>query len=215
MYVKDKMITELISVSEDTSINQAIDLMKDKNLHRIPVVKDGKLVGLITKGLIAKKTASDATTLEVFELNYLLEKMKVGSIMEKKLITINGAALLEDAASLMLSNDIGCLPVITEDNTLVGIITQNDLLASFLDILGYSSIGSRLEIEVTDRLGVIGEISKILVNYKVNTTHIGVYTQPNNKYQLVYRIDSIASDELINELNSNGFKVTSVSKNIN
>ncbi|MEG1066423.1 MAG: CBS and ACT domain-containing protein, partial [Erysipelotrichaceae bacterium] len=209
------MITELISVSEDTSINQAIDLMKDKNLHRIPVVKDGKLVGLITKGLIAKKTASDATTLEVFELNYLLEKMKVGSIMEKKLITINGAALLEDAASLMLSNDIGCLPVITEDNTLVGIITQNDLLASFLDILGYSSIGSRLEIEVTDRLGVIGEISKILVNYKVNTTHIGVYTQPNNKYQLVYRIDSIASDELINELNSNGFKVTSVSKNIN
>ncbi|MEG2684926.1 MAG: CBS and ACT domain-containing protein [Erysipelotrichaceae bacterium] len=215
MYVKDKMITELISVSEDTSINQAIDLMKDKNLHRIPVVKDGKLVGLITKGLIAKKTASDATTLEVFELNYLLEKMKVGSIMEKKLITINGDALLEDAASLMLSNDIGCLPVITEDNTLVGIITQNDLLASFLDILGYSSIGSRLEIEVTDRLGVIGEISKILVNYKVNTTHIGVYTQPNNKYQLVYRIDSIASDELINELNSNGFKVTSVSKNIN
>ncbi|MEG0314831.1 MAG: CBS and ACT domain-containing protein [Erysipelotrichaceae bacterium] len=215
MYVKDKMITELISVSEDTSINQAIDLMKNKNLHRIPVVKDGKLVGLITKGLISKKTASDSTTLEVFELNYLLEKMKVGSIMEKKLVTINGDALLEDAASLMLSNDIGCLPVVTEDNTLVGIITQNDLLSSFLDILGYRSIGSRLEIEVTDRLGVIGEISKILVNYKVNTTHIGVYTQPNNKYQLVYRIDSIASDELINELNSNGFKVTSVSKNIN
>lgn len=214
MLIKDKMTANPITVNVNDVISKASDLMTEKNLHRIPVIDQGKLVGLVTKGLITSKGVGGATSLSIFELNYLLNKTPVKDVMikSKKLITIQEDQLLEDAASLMLKHDIGCLPVVDKAGALVGIITQNDLFRAFLDLLGWDHKGSRIEIAVKDDVGVIGEISKIFVDNKANISHIGVYRDNPEECNLVLRTNVYDTDKLEADLNAADYKVTSVFK---
>ena len=214
MLVKDKMTANPITVNVNDVISKASDLMTEKNLHRIPVIDQGKLVGLVTKGLITSKGVGGATSLSIFELNYLLNKTPVKDVMikSKKLITIQEDQLLEDAASLMLKHDIGCLPVVDNTGALVGIITQNDLFRAFLDLLGWDHKGSRIEITVKDDVGVIGEISKIFVNNHANISHIGVYRDNPEECNLVLRTNVYETEKLEADLNASDYKVASVFK---
>ncbi len=210
MYVKNKMTVNPIVVTSTDVISKASDLMTEKNLHRIPVVDNGKLVGLVTKGLISSNVGG-TTSLSIFELNYLLNKTPVRDIMikAKKLVTIHQDELLEEAALLMLKHDIGCLPVINDMGELVGILTQNDLFAAFLDLLGWES-GSRIVVKVKDGIGVIGDISKIYVKNNANMTHIGVYRTDLENCEVVIRTELADTKQLEKDLNENGFLVTSI-----
>ena len=123
MIIKDRMTKNLITITKNENINKAMDIMAAHGLHRLPVVEGKKLVGLLTKSMISQKGASKATSLSIFELNYLLSKITVSTIMEKKVITIYEDQLFEDAADLMLRYDIGCLPVLNKKNELVIIAT--------------------------------------------------------------------------------------------
>ena len=116
MYVKNKMTKDPICIDISSKISEAVDLMSEHGLHRLPVVKGGKLAGLLTEGQIARKEPSKATSLSIYELNYLLSKTSVDAIMIRDVITIHEDRLLEDAALLMLRHDIGCLPVINDSN---------------------------------------------------------------------------------------------------
>ncbi len=136
MSVSDFMTKTVVTVDSQTTIFDAVDLMKQHDIHRLPVVDDGKLVGLITEGTIAEATPSKATSLSVYEMNYLLNKTTVADIMLKKVTTIEPDALLEDAISVMRSENVGVLPVM-DDDALVGIITNNDIFDAFLKITGY------------------------------------------------------------------------------
>ena len=159
MFVKDNMTKDPVCITPESTISQVIDLMSEKGLHRLPVVNGKRIVGLVTEGTISASGASKATSLSIFELNYLLSKTTVDTIMIKNVITINENALMEDAAMKMLKNDIGCLPVVDDDGEISGILTQNDVFNAFLEILGYREEGSRITIRVKDELGAIGEIS--------------------------------------------------------
>lgn len=211
MYVKTRMTVNPVVVSSSDVISKASDLMTEKGLHRIPVVDNGKLVGLVTKGLITSNGVGGATSLSIFELNYLLNKTPVRDIMikAKKLVTINQDELLEEAALLMLKHDIGCLPVVDEVGNLVGIITQNDLFAAFLDVLGWEN-GSRIVIKMKDTIGEVGEVSKVFVKNNANITHIGVYHNDSENVEVVIRTELLNTKELEADLEENGFKVLSV-----
>lgn len=215
MYVKNKMTKDPICIDINSKISEAVDLMSEKNLHRLPVVNGKKLVGLLTEGQISRKGPSKATSLSIYELNYLLSKTSVDAIMIKDAITIHEDRFLEDAALLMLKHDIGCLPVVNDANEVVGILTQNDVFAAFLDILGYRERGSRISIEVEDKLGAIGEISKVFVNNQCNITHVGVYRLENSLAEIIFRIDTFNTDALEKELTEAGFKVLNITKNPN
>ncbi len=123
--------------------------------------------------------------------------------------------ILEDAALLMYKHDIGCLPVVNDANEVVGILTSNDVLSAFLDILGYRTSGSRVCIEVKDELGTIGKISEIFVRNNCNITHLGVYSQHNGFADMIIRIDTFQTDALASDLEANGYKVLSITKNPN
>src|SRR5699024_1123073 len=123
MTVRDFMTEKLITVTPQTPIFDAIDLMKKHDIHRLPVMEDDKLVGLITQGVIQESMPSKATSLSVFEMNYLINKTKVGDVMLKNVTTIAADALLEDAIKVMRTKSIGVLPVM-QDKKLVGIITN-------------------------------------------------------------------------------------------
>ncbi|MEG0095739.1 MAG: CBS and ACT domain-containing protein [Erysipelotrichaceae bacterium] len=215
MYVKDKMTKEPISISGDAKISEVVDLMSEHHLHRVPVVNQGKLVGLVTGSLISQKGPTKATSLSIFELNYLLSKTSVDTIMIRDVITINENRFLEDAALLMLNHDIGCLPVLNDQNELVGIMTQNDVFAAFLDVLGYREHGSRICIEVKDKIGAIGEISEVFVRNKINISHVGVYSLKNEMAEIIFRVETIQTDLLEKDLIESGYKVLNVSKNPN
>lgn len=215
MYVKNRMTKNPICIDVNSKISEAVDLMSEKNLHRLPVVKNGKLVGLVTESLISKRGASKATSLSIYELNYLLSKTSVDAIMIKDVVTIHENRLFEDAALLMTKHDIGCLPVVNDENDVVGILTNNDVFNAFLDLLGYRETGSRVCVEVKNNIGAMGEISEVFVRNQCNITHVGVYKEENGVVSMIFRIGTFNTDILVDDLNKSGFKVLNVTKNPN
>ena len=213
MYVRNRMTKNPICIDVNAKISDVVDVMNEHHLHRLPVIKGKKLVGLVTESMISKKGAFSSTSLSIYELNYLLSKTSVDAIMVKDVITVHEDRYLEDAALLMFNHDIGCLPVVNDDNDIVGILTSNDVLSSFLDMLGYRTRGSRVCIEVKDEIGTIGDISKIFVDNNCNISHLGVYNQHNGYSDIIFRIDTLQTDQLAKDLEANGYKVLDITKN--
>lgn len=164
MSVKDFMSADLVVVDPQTKIFDAVDLMKKHDIHRLPVIDNGKLVGLITEGTIQEALPSKATSLSVYEANYLLNKTVVADVMIKDVKTIHPKAQLEDAVYTMRQNNIAVLPVLDNDQ-LVGIITNNDIFDAFLKLAGYHEGGSRIQVRIQeDKKGVLAEIAKVLAD---------------------------------------------------
>ncbi|MGK0552428.1 CBS and ACT domain-containing protein [Enterococcus faecalis] len=164
MSVSDFMTRNVIVVAPDLKIFDAVNLMKQHNIHRLPVVKEGQLVGLITEGTIQSAMPSKATSLSVYEVNYLLNKTTVNDVMVKAVQTIQPEASLEDAIYQMRTNNIGVLPVM-EKSHLAGIITNNDIFDAFLKITGYNDGGTRVQLRIPeDHKGILADITKLLAD---------------------------------------------------
>ncbi|HOJ12640.1 MAG TPA: CBS domain-containing protein, partial [Clostridiales bacterium] len=152
MNVKSRMTSNPYIISPDATIAEALEIMRKNNIRRLPVVKNGKLVGIVTEREMQEVTPSKATTLSVFELNYLLSKTKVSAVMTRDVITVSPDSLLEEAAVLMRDNRVGALPVI-QDDRVVGIITETNIFDAFIDLLGFRDSGTRISVEVEDSPG--------------------------------------------------------------
>lgn len=208
MYVKYRMTANPYTVTPDATIAETLDLMRTKKIRRVPVVKNGKLVGIITERKLLEVSPSPATTLSIFEINYLLSKTKIESVMSKDVVTVTPDTLLEEASLKMREYDIGGLPVV-ENGKLVGIITETDIFDSFIEIMGFKDFGSRIAVEFPeDRPGVLAKVAAIIANFDVNINHLAVF-----RNQLIVRINTTNVDEILKALEGNGFKVISVLKN--
>lgn len=208
MSIKDFMSTEVITVSPQTPIFDAVDLMKQHQIHRLPVVEGGKLVGLITEGVIQGAMPSKATSLSVYEVNYLLNKTNVKDIMIKQVETIGPDALLEDGIVKMRSNNIGVLPVVEADKV-IGIITNNDIFDAFLKITGYYAGGTRvtLAIEKDDR-GILANITKVLAQEGFSILTI-VVNRESDKTIVEIQVESKELKQVESSLTAAGYQVVS------
>lgn len=205
--VKDFMTRDVICVERDTKISEVLDLMRFHHIHRIPVVnKDNELVGLITEGMIAGQ-GNSATSLSIYELNYLLSKTEVKTVMVRKVHSIYQDDLMEQAAAKLLKYDVGCLPVVDENNKVTGILTQNDVFKAFLDVLGWEKGGTRLTVEAPDVVGGLEKIASIFADNNINLYNIGVYDSTNGIASMVIQCDSKDPAKVIAGLNEAGFKV--------
>ncbi len=213
MYVKDKMTVNVVTVKKEYAVPSAIDIMHTNKLHRLPVVDDaGKIVGLLTKKAITSCTPSDSSSLSVFELNYLLNKFKVGDIMCKEPVTIGPDALLEEAAAKMVGESVGCLPVVKDDGTLVGIITDKDILGQFADLLGYNQDGTRYVILIKeDKAGILNAISKCFMDKNISISHLAVYNTVRGIEVVVIATGDNSAD-CKDALKEAGWNVTSTKK---
>ena len=170
MAVKDFMAKRVVYVSPQTTVAAAADIMREKGLRRLPVIENDKLVGLITEGTMADASPSKATSLSIYEMNYLLNKTKVGDIMIKNVLTVSKYASLEDAIYIMLQNKVGVLPVVDNDQ-ISGIITDKDVFRAFLEISGYGQAGIRIGLEVLDTPRVLEKLpTSFLV--KISTLNV-------------------------------------------
>lgn len=211
MYVKNYMTAEVITISEETKILEALDLMKDHQIHRLPVTKDGQIKGLVTEGIIQENSPSTATSLSIHEMNYLLTKTAVGDIMLKNMITIAPDALLEEAADTMRKNQVSVLPVIGTDHKLVGIITEKDIFAAFLDLLGYYNQGTRVVVDIKDdHTGILEKLTHLFTEEQMNIDQIAVYRQAGLT-QVVIQVASVEVAKIKQKLMDNGYTVSSCS----
>ena len=163
MAVKDFMTRKVVYISPNTTIAHAADMMREQELHRLPVIENDQLVGLVTEGTIAEASPSKATSLSIYEMNYLLNKTKVGDVMIRDVVTISQFASLEDATYLMLKNKIGILPVV-DNEQLYGVITDRDIFKAFLEVSGYGEEGVRLRFVTENKVGVLEQIILSLIH---------------------------------------------------
>jgi CBS domain-containing protein len=140
--VKEWMNSPVTSVTTQTPISQAHQIMKEQGIRRLPVVDDGKLVGIITIGDVREASPSDATTLSIWELNYLWAQLTVDKVMTRAVTTVAPDAPLIDAAQLMLDHKVSGLPVVDADGQLVGIITESDIFRMLVKQRGGQSVPS-------------------------------------------------------------------------
>ncbi len=214
MYVKDWMTKNPIVLSPNDSITEAFDAMKKGDFHRVPICQNGKLVGLITGSTLADFAPSKATTLSVYEINSLLNKTKCKDIMICDVHAIGPDALLEEAAEKMNIYNVTCLPVVDENNGIVGIITQKVIFGAFIDLMGYYSCGSRVVIDVPqDEVGILKKLGTVLAESNINITHF-IVTRYDG-VQIVLRTNETDDLKVTSILESHGFKVSDHRSNNN
>ncbi|MDR2247759.1 MAG: CBS and ACT domain-containing protein [Treponema sp.] len=159
MIIRRVMTENLVSIAPDVSVNEARSLMDKEKIGHLPVLdKSGKLVGIVTQKDLIKAGPSSATTLDIYEISYLLSKLKVEKIMERHVITVDENEVVEEAARIMADKHIGCLPVM-KGSLLIGIITDTDLFHVFINAFGARKGGVRIVVSMPDRPGEIARLS--------------------------------------------------------
>ncbi len=210
MYVRNRMTKNPYTIAYDAPITDAVALLREKGLKRLPVVDGEKVVGILTQSDIHKVSPTKATSLSIFEINYLLSKLTVKDAMAKKAITVEVDSLLEEAAVIMRENRIGTLPVV-DGGKLVGIITESDIFDAFIDLLGFKDSGSRITIEAKDVPGAMADIAEIFKSLQVNITHIAVFNGQGFR-DVVIRSEALDTAGLEKKLSEQGYKVKHVLK---
>jgi acetoin utilization protein AcuB len=217
MYVKDHMTKDLKTIDADTSVLKALEIMGKNNFHRLPVTdENGQLIGLITEGLVNESSGKNATSLSIYELNYLLSRTKAGDIMITDVKTITPDAFLEEAASVMLDNAINVLPVVTEGNKVVGIITEKDMFQAFTELMGYKHQGTKFVINCDDVPGIFAKIANLFAENDANLESAAVYHNSERGTEIVVKATGIIPVESMTDiLKEAGFNVTRVIQTTN
>jgi acetoin utilization protein AcuB len=175
MLVGERMRRNPVTVTEDVGIGEALRIMHENKVRRLPVLnRHGKLVGIVSEKDLLQASPSPATSLSIFELNYLLSKLTVKKVMTSPVITVDEQTPLEEAARIMADNRIGGLPVMRGDE-LVGIITETDLFKIFLELLGARDHGVRLTLEVPDRRGLLADLTSAIAGIGGNIVSLGTF----------------------------------------
>lgn len=214
MSVKDYMTKEVISISPEESVAHAADLMRDKGLRRLPVIEKGQLVGLVTEGTMADASPSNATSLSIYEMNYLLNKTKIRDIMIRQVVTVEPDASLEDAIYEMMTYKVGVLPVV-QNNQVVGIITDRDVFKAFLEVSGYGVEGIRVVLLADNAVGVLAKIADCLSQENLNIRRTVVANRSNGKTVIEMQLDGTTASQWLSErLAAAGITVESVLKTL-
>ena len=165
MLVKFWMSKKVIAVNVDDSMDKAIKLMKEKSIKLLPVMKKEQLVGIVTDRDLKRASASDATTLDVHELLYLLTKIRIKEIMTKKPITVPDNFTIEETAEVLLTNKISGVPVVGSTGAMVGIISQSDIFRALISLTGVGKHGIQFSFEIEDRPGSIKDLTDVIRKY--------------------------------------------------
>jgi acetoin utilization protein AcuB len=185
------MMRNPLWVDEEDSMKKAMELLKERGIRHLPVLKDGdKLVGIVSERDIKQASPSSATALEIREIYYLLDKVKVKQIMTRRPYTISSNAPIEEGALIMREKKIGCLPVVDEGR-LVGILTESDILDAFIEAMGVSGPGYRVELALPNRPGILFEVLKLMKDFDANIVSVATaaHDDPEKKV-LILRLET-------------------------
>ncbi len=201
MLVKNWMNEPAITIDKQSSMQDAMNLMKMHRITLLPVMDKNRLVGVLTDRDLKKSSASDATTLEVHELLYLLSSIKVKDIMSPNPISVPPDFTIEETAELLLSNKISGVPVVDNDGGIVGVITHTDLFKVIISLTGIGKRGIQFAFRLEDRQGSILEVAQIIRAFggrmaSILTSYEKAPEGYRNVYIRIYGIDRLKLEEL-------------------
>jgi acetoin utilization protein AcuB len=211
MLVERWMKANPITVGPLDSFRHAMNLIRQRGIRHLPVVEGGRLVGIVTDRDVRQASPSAATSLEVHELHYLLEKIKVRDIMTSEVVTATPEMPIEAAARLMLTHRIGSLPVL-RGMALVGIITETDILSAFVEVMGIQAEQARLELVLEERAGAFLDACRIVQDQGGDIVSVVTATASHRgepKKVMLFRLESVALDPLVKRLEASGHTVLS------
>ncbi len=197
MLVKDRMSKHPLTIDTDATLSETHRYMQEQKIRHLPVVdKTGKLVGLVTEDDLLRAEPSSATSLSVWEIHSLLDRIRVKDVMVRALITTTEDTPIEEAAHLMLDHKIGCLPVLRDDR-LVGIITESDMFRTFMELFAARQKGLRITLEVPDREGELAKVAQAIADQGGYIAACGTFmsTDPT-KWGLVLKVRNVDRDVL-------------------
>jgi acetoin utilization protein AcuB len=203
MRVAKWMTPKPVTLNPSDSIAQAIAVMKEKKIRRIPIVTEaGKLVGIVSDRDLKDVSPSRATTLDIWELHYVLDKLKLADIMTKKPWTVSPETPIESAALLMMEKRVESLPVLDAKGVLVGILTEGDVFRALVEVTGVAKKRTRVSLLLPDKAGSIRDVADICRGqggtiFSILSSSAKV---PAGKRELVMRLECSSTDALRSEL---------------
>lgn len=208
MLVRDWMTADPQTVTAATPVMEAMQKLRDGGYRRLPVVRDGKLVGIVTDRDLKEATPSKATSLSVYELNYLLSKLTIKEVMTAPVMTIGPEDAIEEAALMMESHRVSGLPVV-DHGKLVGILTITDLLRAFVRFLGLREGGTRVTIDLPDEPGVLVRAAEAAPPSNVVAV-VTAGVSEGHRRRLVLRVAGEDADGFPERLKAKGIEVRDV-----
>ena len=189
MLVGERMTHPVISVGPDVPVMDALDMLRREHIRRAPVIENGKLVGFVSENDLRNASPGQATTLSVWEINYLVSKITVRKVMTREVITTIEDTPIEEAARIMADHKVGGLPVL-RDGKVVGIITETDIFKIMLEMLGARQKGVRVSVIVPNVAGEIASLSKAIFELGGNIIALGTSSgaAPSTS-ELVFKVD--------------------------
>ena len=206
MFVRDRMSVPVATITGNTSFPDALKLMRDHQFRRLPVVdKKDRLVGIVSERDLLHAAPSDATSLSIWETQYLLATLEIKTIMTKEVIATTPDAPVEDAARLMVANKIGGLPVVDDKNRVVGIITETDIFETFVEMFAGGQAGLRLTLAVPERKGVLAKLSTTIFELGGSIESVGsFYGDVPGERELVIKVRDVSREQLVSTLEALG-----------
>lgn len=197
MLISERMSKPVITIHPDMPMQDALELMRKEHIRRLPVVDNhGRLIGIVSEGDLLHASPSDATSLSVYEVNYLLSKITVEEVMSKIVITVTEDTPLEEAARIMADNKIGGLPVV-RDNEVVGIITETDLFKIFLELLGAREPGIRVAALVPNDPGELSQLTKAIFNIGGHILSLGTFLGDSSENrEVTFKVEGVNEQDL-------------------
>ena len=206
MFVRDNMSSPPLTITPDVPFQEALKIMRDNHFRRLPVVdKNGKLVGIVSERDLLYASPSPASTLSVWEMNYLLSKITVEKVMTRDVVTTTPDTPLERAAYQLAQHKFGGLPVVDEDNHPIGIITETDIFKALVEMFGGGETGLRLTLHVPGNKGVLAKIATAVFEQNGNIISVGTFDvdDPGQK-GIVLKVTGVEEKQLIDVLESLG-----------
>ena len=206
MFVHDRMSSPAVVVQEKESFQDALRLMRERQCRRLPVVdQKGKLVGIVSERDLLYASPSEATSLSIWEVHYLLAKLRVKEIMTPEVITTTPDTPIEDAARLMVTHKIGGLPVVDGRQELVGVITETDIFQAFVEMLAGGHPGVRLTLEVPEGKGVLLELCRTILDLGGSIMSVGSFEGHRAESRgLVVKVRDVEGGELVRAFDTLG-----------
>jgi acetoin utilization protein AcuB len=208
MRIKDVMTEDPITIEADTLVIDAQKVMKEKNIRRLCVLKKGKLVGIVTNHDLLKASPSPATSLSVWEINYLWGKMKVSDVMTKDPVTVSSDTAFEDALAVGQAKKIGSFPVV-DNGRLVGIATESDIVRLVSRVLGFKEAVSRITLDGLEmKLGILSQIISVVDRHQVPILSMMSLPRPEKgDVMIVLRLKTTKPEGIVADLKKMGLSV--------
>ena len=196
MFVGERMSQPVITIEPETPVHDALAMFKKEHIRRAPVVKNGKLLGIVSESDLLNASPSPVTSLSVWEMNYLLSKVTVKQIMTKKVKTVDANTPIEEAARIMADTKIGGMPVMRSGN-LVGIITETDLFKIFLELMGARTKALRVTALIEEKPGQLAKVTKAIADAGGNFLAFGMFSGPDTSSRLItFKVAGLKKDEV-------------------